>query len=154
LAVKRKKILKSGLIPIAINAKTGKPARNPRNQPVIYGFKKGKKIFPFEMSPQKFAKTDLKDLNSFTRQSKIDSPKDLDRNYFFEVPTLTNLKDEKGKVRKRTYFDEGIKREKILKETKIKFKIPKSRKLKGKKRDPIYRRVIFKGLKKRRCSGC
>lgn len=143
-----KKRRKAEIKAVPINPLTGKLVRRPAGKRVVYGIRKGKKTTIFEMEPQRFAKTDLgalqKVVEKQVKTKDLKDPAKFRRTYFYEVPTREYDRDETGKIRERTSYEEdGTRVTKRLRKLKIKFKEPRKRLEKGKRVLPIYRKVVF-----------
>lgn len=159
------KILPSSLLlPLALNPKTGRPFRSPQKKDVIYGFKTPEgKIVPLDMEPQKFTKIDFKQLSGLIKLNKLKSPPDvtffvkrsnrigkykggekITERYFDEEKERYVIKTSKAKKGQIRYvYREGKKAYKA-KTLKVVFKPPSYRIEKGKRKAPIYKKIIMK----------
>lgn len=149
---------------VPINPKTGKQARVFTGRDVIYGYKAPDgTLTPLDMEPQRYTKTEQRQLQSLINRNKIQSPPET---IFFQKRTNRNDFYKGGEIRKEKILDEKTGRYKVkkirakkgepryiyenykkgdrAKVLKVTFKPPTHRIVKGERAKPIYRKIAMR----------
>lgn len=157
-----KNAVKSHLLKaVALNPKTHRPVRITTGRDVIYGYKDfNGKITPLDMLPQKYAKTETRQLQALINRNKLTTPVNT---IFFEKKTNTIERYKGGEIKKERVWSpddnkyitkesrakkgeekwiyKDNKKSHKAKKLKITFKPPTYRIHNGKRSKPVYRKI-------------